>query len=303
MPNEQLGELLAVATALLWTCSTIAWSFAGRYMGAIAVSFLRLVIAGVLLILHCRYFRGLWLPSDADAQTWLLLGASGVMGFFVADVCLFKAIHLIGPRLALLILSLSPPIAALISLVALDDALSACQWCGMAITLGGVTWVVLEGADDAILQPRHWLKGHHWTQGVLLGVAAAIAQAAGLVLSKSGIGDYDRAAATLIRALPALAAYVLVITLTRRWRTMVNAARKPAGVGILFGGAIIGPYLGVMCSLEALRLCPTGVVATIIATMPVMILPASIWLFRERVSPRAFLGAVLSVIGVALLTL
>jgi drug/metabolite transporter (DMT)-like permease len=51
----------------------------------------------------------------------------------------------------------------------------------------------------------------------------------------------------------------------------------------------------------ALRHCHAGVVTTIISTMPVLILPFSVLLFRERVSVRALLGAVLSIVGVALL--
>ena len=45
------------------------------------------------------------------------------------------------------------------------------------------------------------------------------------------------------------------------------------------------------------------VVNTIIATNPVLILPAAILLDRERVSPRAWVGAVIAVAGVAWLVL
>jgi drug/metabolite transporter (DMT)-like permease len=53
----------------------------------------------------------------------------------------------------------------------------------------------------------------------------------------------------------------------------------------------------------AVRHCPAGVVSTIIATMPVLILPGVILFYREKVSLRAAGGAVLSVVGVALLML
>jgi drug/metabolite transporter (DMT)-like permease len=53
----------------------------------------------------------------------------------------------------------------------------------------------------------------------------------------------------------------------------------------------------------ALRRAPAGVVATIISTMPVLILPLSIFVFHEKVSLRAVGGAILAVAGVALLML
>ena len=91
MQAVPVGEAAAVGTALLWTLSAVAWTAAGRYVGALSVSFLRLVITCVMLAAYGQIVRGLWLPSDADRETWLLLGLSGFFGFFLSDICLFKA--------------------------------------------------------------------------------------------------------------------------------------------------------------------------------------------------------------------
>ena len=68
-----VGELAAVATAFLWTLSVLAWTSAGKYVGALAVSFLRLAITCVFLAVYGRAVRGLWLPSDATSTTWLMM--------------------------------------------------------------------------------------------------------------------------------------------------------------------------------------------------------------------------------------
>ena len=62
-------------------------------------------------------------------------------------------------------------------------------------------------------------------------------------------------------------------------------------MGILCLGTLVGPFAGVILFLVALRHSPAGVVLTIVATMPVLILPFSIFLYRERVSLRAAGGA------------
>ncbi|MGA2032946.1 MAG: DMT family transporter [Thermoguttaceae bacterium] len=295
--SQQIGELAAIATALLWTLSTLAWTSAGRHIGAVSVAFIRLAIAVILLMLYGQLVRGLALPTDASAQTWLVLGLSGVMGFFVSDLCLFKSLLLIGPRLSLLVLSLTPPLAALISAIFLAEGLSGRHWWAMGITLAGIVWVLLEQpASERLPHERRQL----W-QGVLLSLVAAIAQAIGHVLSRKGIGDYDAAAATLIRILPAMAGYVLLLTVLRRWRPIAAAARQGRIMAIMTFGAVVGPFLGVILYMVALRNCHVGVVATIISTMPVIILPFSILLYREKVSLRAAGGALLSVAGVALL--
>jgi drug/metabolite transporter (DMT)-like permease len=249
------------------------------------------------LALYGRLARGLWLPTDATAETWRLLGLSGFVGFFLADLCLFKAFLLIGPRLSLLIYSLSPPLAALMSWVGLGEQLTGRHWLGMAVTLAGVAWVVLEEPD---MDNHPYLPKHLWL-GVALAVIGAAWQALGAVLSKEGLGEYDAAAATFIRVLGGMAGFVVLITLCRRWPAMLTAAQDRRAVAIMSFGAVVGPFAGVICYLVALRHCEVGVVATIVSTMPVLILPFVIFLYREKVSPRAALGAVLSVVGVAIL--
>ena len=298
-PALHVGELAALGTALLWTLSTLTMTAGGKRVGALAGSLHRLILGCVLMMAYGYVLRGRWLPSDALPRTWLLLGISGFFGFFLCDICCLKSMLLIGPRRAILIQSLTPPMAAVLSWVCIHDALAPRQWAAMGITLAGVLWVVLEQPDeDGRLRPPQ-----HWRLGIALAVFAAAMQAVGLVFSKEGIGDYDAVAATLIRGLAALPGYVVVITLSRRWPAMLAAARHVPAMLALGAGAVLGPFAGVAMYMVALRHAPTGVVATIIATMPVLILPFSIFIYHERVSPRAVGGAILAVVGVALLVL
>jgi drug/metabolite transporter (DMT)-like permease len=302
MTDLHYGELAALATAFLWTLSSLAWTAAGKRVGAVAVSFIRLVIATFLMMAYGYFARdGHWLPTDADGRLWLLLGISGFFGFFLCDICLFKSMLMLGPRLTLLLFSLSPPITAILSWLCIHEMLALRHWLAMATTLAGVVWVVMEqpDSDEPPLAPGHW-----W-QGVVLGVLAAVTNAIGYVFSKEAIGqnDYNAVAATQIRALVALPAYLALITLWGRWPSMLAAARDRKAVTILFFGALVGPFIGVALSMVALQYAPTGIVATIISTMPVLILPFSIVVHHEKVSLRAAGGAVLAVAGVAMLTL
>jgi drug/metabolite transporter (DMT)-like permease len=297
MKGLQLGELAAVAAAVLWTLSTLAWTSSGRRIGALAVSFHRLMITCVFLAVYGGLVRGRWLPTDADRDTWLILGLSGVMGFFVCDLCAFKALLMIGPRLTLLLQALSPPTAAIISWFFLGETLLARQWLAMAVTVSGITWVVLERqANTEAAQAQHASLG-----GVLLAVAAALTQAIAMMLSRKGIGQYDAVAATFIRVLAAIPGYVVLLTIVGRWPAVFQAVRNVRAMAIVTVGSIVGPFLGVVVCMIALRHSPTGVVSTIVNTMPVLILPFSILLYRERVSFRAAAGAIVTVIGVGLM--
>lgn len=297
MTGLQIGELAAVGAAVLWTLSTLAWTSSGRRIGALAVSFHRLMITCVFLLLHGGLVRGCWLPTDADGRTWLILGLSGLMGFFVCDLCAFKALLMIGPRLTLLLQALSPPAAALISWVVMGETLVGRQWLAMGVTLSGITWVVLErqaGTGAARGQRPS-------AAGVLLAVVAALTQAIAMTLSRQGIGQYDAVAATFIRVLAAIPGYAVLLTVVGRWPAVFVALGDLRAMKIVIVGSVVGPFLGVVVCMIALRHAPTGVVATIVNTMPVLILPFAILLYRERVSLRAAAGAIVTVAGVGLM--
>ena len=137
MSDLAIGELAALATALLWTLAALIYTSVGRHVGVLAISLIRAVIACALLMGCGRAIRGLWLPTNTSTRAWLLLGASGFFWFFLSDLCLFKAYVLIGPRLSLLVVSLTPPMAAALSWVCLGDQLAVWRllriMCGMFV--------------------------------------------------------------------------------------------------------------------------------------------------------------------------
>ena len=292
------GELAAGATACMWVASAVAFSRAGKNIGSLAVNVIRLAVAGVF---YCLLGAALGrpLPLDAPPAAWGYLAASGLVGFFLGDLCLFEAYVLFGPRRSLLILALVPAISAVLAIPALGESLSIRQWLAMGVTLAGVAWVILERR-----QPGEALPHRHRVIGVVLATLAAFAQAGGTVLSKIGMRcGYDPLGASHIRLLTGLAAFLVLVTAIGRWGDVVAACRRRGPMLQVSLGALTGPFLGVWLNLVALSLAAVGVVNTIIATNPVLILPVAIALDRERVSPRAWAGAFLAVAGVAWLVL
>lgn len=297
MNGPHLGEWAAMATAFLWTLSMLTWTLAGKQIGSLAVCFWRLMISLLLLTAFSGLVRHRWLPTDAEGQTWLWLSLSGLAGYFLSDLCAFRALLLIGPRRTLLFQSLSPPAAALISWLFLGESLSTRHWLAMAVTLTGITWVVRERRERMEFEAT----AGQVRAGIALAAAAAFAQATGAVLSRKGIGDYDAVAATFIRVLGALPGYIVLLTVLRRWPPIFAALRQTRAVAIVCVGSLIGPLLGVTLFMIALRHTTAGVVTTIVSTMPVLVLPFAHFLFHEKITLRAVAGAVLSVLGVALM--
>jgi len=79
--------------------------------------------------------------------------------------------------------------------------------------------------------------------------------------------------------------------------------RHRSGMALATLGSALGPFIGVTLSLVAVSNAQTGVAATIMAISPIILIPASAIIHKERITWRAVSGAVLAVGGVAMLFL
>ncbi|MCW8130934.1 MAG: DMT family transporter [Planctomycetota bacterium] len=291
------GEIAALATAFCWTLSAVFFTEAGKRIGSMSMNLLRLVAAFGMYVAYGALVRGLPLPTDAPPERWKWLLASGAVGFVFGDLCLFRAYLIIGPRLSLLTMTLWPPIAALSSWAILGDRMDAGEWLGMLVTMAGVALVVSERRGEPGLERP---AGYAW--GLVLALLGAVGQAVGLVLSKPGAQGYDSFAAAQIRVIAGMAGFALLFVFTRWWPKFFASLKDGPGVLHSTLGALAGPFIGVSLMLYAGTHAHTmGVAATLMATTPIIIIPFSVYLYKERFTVRAVLGAVVAVAGVGLL--
>jgi drug/metabolite transporter (DMT)-like permease len=68
-------------------------------------------------------------------------------------------------------------------------------------------------------------------------------------------------------------------------------------------GAFIGPFMGITLSMVAVTYTDAGVAQTLMSLMPVLIIPTVWILYRQRTSWRGIVGALVAVIGVAIIFL
>jgi drug/metabolite transporter (DMT)-like permease len=232
-------------------------------------------------------------------QVWYL-ALSGLVGFVFGDTFLFKSYEYNDARIGSLIMSAAPAMAALFAFIFLHETLSATGILGMIITLGGIALVVLERKDPSSHHTPISMIGVFYT---LLGAAG---QAGGLILAKSAFasGHIDGFVATFIRAMAATLVLLPLNYFTGRFSHPVGVFRKDRkAFNFTILGSFFGPYLGVTFSLIAISLTDVAIAATIMATVPIIMLPTVWILFRERLSWRAIVGACVAVAGVGILFL
>ncbi|HNQ24142.1 MAG TPA: DMT family transporter [Phycisphaerae bacterium] len=308
-----IGPAAGLLASCLWTGTSLLFTAASRRLGPTAVNALRIWVA-VLLLAGVFWLRTRsWVPS-LEPQQVLYLALSGVVGLSIGDQALFTAYVDVGPRIAMLVMATAPLMATLFGWLGLGETLGPWAWGGVILTIGGVTWVVLERPAQARPAPPG-LR----VRGVTLAFVATVCQAGGYLLSKQGMGHgwlpedrhLDPQAATLVRMFFA-GLGMLPILLLHGWRqhrrraegvVPVRVGSPSAGVLLALGGAVAGPTLGVWMSLVATDRAPLGVAQTLCSLPPVFILPFAVLIHKEHISARAVLGALIAVGGCALLFL
>jgi len=289
------GELSALTTAALWSVSALAFASATMRAGSLSINVVRLVLA-LLYLSVLVPLAGIELHVSSSQM--ILLGISGIIGFAFGDSFLFAAFKEVGARLSMLIMASAPAVASILAFFFLHENLSVWGVIGMATTLAGISIVVRERNQGT--------SGPIVGRGIIYAIFAAIGQGVGLIFAKRAFiqGEVNGFIATLIR---------IAASLTIMLPVGVALARDPAVFGwiirdrraVIFTavGAVFGPFLGVYFSLVAVANTDVGVAATLMATVPILMLPLVRVVGKEHLTWKAVAGAFIAVGGVAILFL
>ncbi len=296
---DKLGALAAFGTALCWSFSAIFFENATRRVGALAVNFWKVAFAFVLLTFAGLAVRGMPFPFDASGRTWTYLGLSSLVGFLIADYFLFNAYLLIGSRITIVFQAITPVFTALFALVFLGETMRPERLVGMAIVILGILIVVVSrqrGAAKADATDASAAK-----KGYVFAFLSSIFQAGGLIFSKLGLGGYSAISGTQIRIFFAILLFGAQALLTgQRARVFEAPLKEGKALRFMVFGAIFGPFLGVTLSLFALQNTTAGTASTLMAMNPILIIPLSIIILKQKVKALEVLGAAVAVGGAAL---
>ena len=302
--------LAAFLTTLLFATSAICGYRTSKLIGGIEANFWRIALATIFLTVWAFTFG----HAFEGAPGWFAL--SGLIGIGIGDSAYFQALPKLGSRRTILLCQcLTAPFAALIEYFSLGTKLNFTEILCIGGILGGVA-IALKPDDQLKISRRDWQIG------ILGSAISALCTAIGSVLiikgfraaaadgfhPDAGTTGYQRvlggilipAAALLIfkwksaRAHgPAFASDTLHIS-KNKWRTLWPW---------VLANALAGQTLGVTCMQWALRTTQASVVSAIIATTPVVLLPLTRLVEKEKIQRHSLIGAAIAVAGVIGLTL
>ncbi|MCX7874989.1 MAG: DMT family transporter [Melioribacteraceae bacterium] len=292
-----LGEITALITAFLWSMTSIAFSEASRRVGSFYVNVTRMILAFTYLLITIIIIQA---PFNLSLKQIILLIISGFIGLVFGDTFLFNAYRLIGARLSMLVMSSSPAFAALLAYLFLGESISVIGVLGILVTIIGISIVVLKREE----KPTSNYKVDF--NGIFYALLGSIGQAVGLIFAKLAFneGEINGFVATFVRISSALILIIPISTLTNRYSHPIKTFKNNKK-GLIFTiiGSFIGPYLGITFSLISISHTKVGIASTIMATVPIIMLPMVYFYYKEKLTWFSVLGAFLAVAGVALLFL
>ncbi|MCX8009706.1 MAG: DMT family transporter, partial [Ignavibacteria bacterium] len=167
---------------------------------------------------------------------------------------------------------------------------------GMLITVLGIILVVSERKNN---------DGKRNNQiGILFAIISTLGQSVGLIFAKQAfsLGEINGFVSAFVRIFSSVIILLPITFFLGKFKNPIPIFIKDKTALLLTAsGAFFGPYLGITLSLVAVAHTDVGIAATIMGTVPIIMLPLVKYFYKERLSWKAIVGAFIAVIGVAIL--
>ncbi|MCX7879784.1 MAG: DMT family transporter [Ignavibacteria bacterium] len=290
-----LGELSALTASVLWSISPYIFTAIVKRIGSFVVNVARLFISTNLM---CLTLIVLNVELNFNAFQIVYFALSALIGLAIGDTFLFKALKELGARYTLLIMSSNPAIGAILAFIVFGEIISFLGIIGMLVTIAGIVVVILFNKNEVEV------KGKIYFKGVVFAIASALFQAVGLIFTKLAFFEapIHPFFAAFLRMFPAFLALLIAGMITKK--VNFGTFRIVFGKGtalLILVGSFIGSFLGITLSYVAVSYTEVGVAATLMSLQPVLMLPISKFIQKEKLTYKSVLGAFLAVTGIALL--
>ncbi len=287
-----MGETAALLSAVIWAFTSALLTSQTARIPAMSMSALRGLSATAVLVVLLLAAGGLNEWAAMSSATAFSMVASGIIGQGLGDTLYINSLGLVGlSRTFPISNSAYPLLTFVLAASLLGERITALMVLGAVLVLGGISVLVLDGANGAGPAARAELP-----KGALFAVGAAIFWAIATVWLREGHGNLGAISTASLR-IPAAAFFMTGIigagTRAAPWR---GHARYSLGVVAVAG--LLGTGLGSVLFIFAVENAGAAKAAVLSSTAPLFALPMSVVLLSERVSGRMALGTLVSILGI-----
>ncbi|MEC8981731.1 MAG: DMT family transporter [SAR324 cluster bacterium] len=293
-----IAELAALSAAFCWALSGLISISAIHKLGPLAFNRVRMSLV-FLLLAGISFLTGAWREFPLGTIQTLMI--SGLFGIFLGDTALFGALQRLGPSRTSVIFALNAPMTVIFGWFILEEHLPWLTLLGCGVVTVGVLIAILGRRNSNEPQSMDSTQGR-LRYGIALGLLAAFGQAAGSIIARPIMAEgVDPVTASAIRVgISALCLLCVGFIPNPLFSPKTPYTMKLIGIIMISGFLAMG--IGMTLLLYSLALGDAGVVTTLSATTPVLILPM-LWVSSGNPPPlMAWVGAVVTLSGIVLIT-
>ena len=285
--------LAALGAAFCWALSAIISANPSSALGSIAFVRVRMTLVFFMLAALLA-ITGKWQTLE-----FIHVGpavVSGLVGILLGDAALFSTMNRLGPRRAGILFASNAVFSVILGWMILGEKLNTLTLAGIVVALAGVALAILYGKRSNDSHAWEAINGSLGL-GIAMGLFAGICQAIGsLVIRPTMETGVDPVAIAAIRV--GIAALGLTIaTLARVPGTAMKTRLSAKLVGQIAISGVAAMGIGMTLVLFALSGGEVGIVATLSATTPALVLPMLWWKTGEMPPMPAWAGAALVIAG------
>ncbi|MDA0767890.1 MAG: DMT family transporter [Verrucomicrobia bacterium] len=284
------GDLCALGAAVVWSVSVILMRVSGLKVPALPLTFFKIWVAVLCLLVALAWERSGWLP-DLSGGEYLRLVLSGVLGITLADTMIAAALNRLGASLQALADCAYSPTMALVGFAMFGELLGPWELIGGALVVSGV----FVGATRTleIKEPRDlWV-------GILLAAGAHVIMAVGILMVRDVYREISIIWVTTFRFVVAGVVMFLGVALWKREALgkLFLGFRRRDTWGSMIPMAVLGPFLATLLWVGGFKYSTVGRAAIFNQLSTVFIIVLAYFFLRERMTRRKTAGVVLAVLG------
>jgi drug/metabolite transporter (DMT)-like permease len=286
--------MAALASALVWGVATVLFTLAIRKGGKIEHAVLLKNLLGATLLGGLAWFGGeSWGGGEAGLGnlSWLLL--SGFLGLALGDFLYFYALARIGVARTLILLQLVPVVTAALAWVFLSETLNRSQCLGALLVVAGG---ILARSPKS---QRNRADALGYAAAFICVLLFAVAN----LLTHYGMTETGVLTAASWRLAAGALGAVGIGFARHKGLILLKSTIQATTWRSFFWPSIFGTCLGMGLFTAGLKFAKQGVAASMAAATPLISIPLAYWILGEKPNQRSWLGAILVLIGVAVMAI
>lgn len=291
-PDLILGSLIGLLGAAMYGLSVVVYRSQADDIHPLAVSSIKMWVALPFMIIMTLLIPGMdaaFLPMT----TILLLAISVLTGAVVGDTVYLWSQERIGVSYAFPIAMSFPIITFFLTVFFLGESLILSRLAGAIIAVFGIILI----SNEQNKQEESDTPSRLDIIGILGAIITALLYAVGTTVLQVGIEGVDPIAGNLIRIIVGSIAFIPMVAVARFGGMKVPPQKATVRVVV---AAFFGMAVGSLFYVTAVAMVGAAIMSVIASSAPIFAIPVSVFFLKERVTSRAGVGILATIIGVVL---